>query len=342
MGGGGRLEGFVASLGLETEDVPKVVGTFVCCKYVTWGAGIVLGVRYKPLRRLLLPRWQSAIFQAAPLVKRQRSRLLQIWEGARRSPPPRSLPKPSVDVLSLRRFTASFEQRTIDAAASHTARTVVRKLKSPTPQRRRLSARVGDARRHVSKHWREASLAISSASAGAAAGARAMRSQAFAMSAGFRSRVVRSRAFAISAGFRNRAFAISNHLRSRASGKLLRFQRLVQRHRLHRQKQLAQLRASSAPMQWYGWASAKYWKYADKIEALAKKSWAGRFFSSRLGMRPQGLALGFAEGTILFKLSSPVVLPLQLWALVSFFKHQRLKTFLASAPASCDEGICCE
>jgi len=50
------------------------------------------------------------------------------------------------------------------------------------------------------------------------------------------------------------------------------------------------------------------------------------------------LALGFAEGTILFKFTSPLVLPLQLWLLVSFFKRQRLQAFLAAAPASCDDS----
>lgn len=120
--------------------------------------------------------------------------------------------------------------------------------------------------------------------------------------------------------------------------RLVRFQKLVQRQRHLRQKQIAFLRASPAPSKWYAWVSAKYWKYADKIEGLARKSSAGRFFSTTFGLKPQGLALGVAEGTILFKATSPVVLPLQLFLVVSFFKQQRLKTFLASAPASCDEG----
>jgi hypothetical protein len=125
----------------------------------------------------------------------------------------------------------------------------------------------------------------------------------------------------------------SGALRDTALRKLLRFQNLVQRHR---REKLAQLRASPAPGKFYAWVSAKYWKYVDKLEAVAQKSSAGRFCSKNLGLKPSGLALGFAEGTILFKFTSPLVLPLQLWMLVNFFKfrRKRLKSFLAAAPTS--------
>lgn len=169
--------------------------------------------------------------------------------------------------------------------------------------------------------------------------------------------------------------AISAGWRSRAGKKLLQYQQLALRQRLIRQKQFAQLRAMYSAMcagwrsrgsrkllrfhrllqhqrklhqqqrklrhakwySWYSWVSEKYWKYADKLEIFAKTSSVGRFCSTNFGVKPQGLALGFAEGTILFKCTSPVVLPLQLWLLVNFFKRQRLQTFLANAPASCEE-----
>jgi len=147
-----------------------------------------------------------------------------------------------------------------------------------------------------------------------------------------RQRQIRQKQFA---QLRAMYIAVCAGWRSRGFRKLLRFQQLLQRHRQLRQKQLTQLRASPAP-KWYAWISRQYWKYADKLEILAKTSSAGRLCSAKLGVKPQGLALGFAEGTILFKATSPVVLPLQLWLLVNFFKRQRLKSFLASAPASCE------
>jgi len=319
---GSRLEGFIQSLGLEAEDVPKVVGAFVCCKYATWGTGIVLGVRYQPLRRLLLGR--SAIGKAQPWAQRQRLRLLEVWDQARRTPTVRRLiltsshnaPAPRPPTNAATQAPSGVSSRgTLEATGKDIARASMRK--TATAQRRRFGAGVSDVKRRTSFHWREAMHSALSEGWRSSAGRKLLQCKQRA------GRKLRATYSAISARWRSRT---------------LRLQKLVQRQRLLRQKQLVQLRASPAPSKWYSWVSAKYWKYADKLEALARTSSAGRFFSTNFGLKPQGLALGFAEGTILFKFTSPLVLPLQLWLLVNFFKRQRLQTFLAAAPASCDDS----
>lgn len=285
--GGGRLEAFVGSLGLETEDVPKVVGTFVCCKYATWGVGIALGVRYQPLRRVLLSRNSMIVLKAQPWAQRQRLRFKEIIDSARR-----------VDTSS-----------TAKASSQSSSSSSI--------------ARAGN-------------LAKRAASTAAKAGSRSGHRQSQrGFGAGFTEAMYRASAF--STFWRNRAYDVSTRARASGLRKLLRFQKMVQQQRQMRRKQLAELRSSPAPSEWYAWISKKYWKIADKIEVTARTSTIGRFFSSTFGLKPQGLALGFAEGTILFKATSPVVLPLQLWFLVNFFKRQRLQTFLATAPAACEE-----
>lgn len=307
---GGRLEGFIKSLGLESEDVPKVIGAFVCCKYATWGTGIVLGVRYQPLRRLLLAR--SAFRKAQPWAQRQRLRLLEVWDQARKTPP-----------VVQRHALASGPG--YSSASAQQARTVsaTRAILSKSARSCRRSGAESDANRRMSFHWREAVRR---------AGRRLLQYRQLAQ----RQRQWRQKQMA---QLRATYSAVSARWRAGASVKLLRFQKLLQRQRHERQKQWHKLRASPAPNEWYAWVSEKYWKFSDKLEDLAKNSSAGRFCSTHFGVKPQGLALGFAEGTILFKATSPVVLPLQLWLLVSFFKRQRLKTFLAAgAPASCDDS----
>lgn len=191
-------------------------------------------------------------------------------------------------------------------------------------QRRRLGARASDAKRRIKFHMREAMRSAIDWHSGA--GQRWMQI----------ARRQKKRGQIQLAQLQARYIAFSARCRKHAARKLLRVQEQVQMQRQLRREQLTKLRASPAPSKWYAWISAKYWKYADKLEAFAQKSSAGRFFSTNFGLKPQGLALGFAEGTILFKFTSPVILPLQLWLLVNFFKQQRLKTFLASAPASCE------
>lgn len=313
---GSCLEGFVRSLGLETEDVPKVVGAFVCCKYLTWGAGIAVGVRYHPLRRLVLAR--SAIREAEPWAQRQRARLFEALERARRSPPlPRLTPAPSQRAHSLDSLPLS---RAPSTAVNATSETSVRVGGYGRP--RRYGAAPGDIKRRTFFHWREAMHHAITNGWYRRAGLKILRVKKLAQ----RHQKMRRKQFAqLQATYRD----ITAEWRKRATLKLLRFQKMVQRQRRHfRQKN-----------PWYAWVSVKYWKCSDKLTKLVKTSPAGQFFSTNLGLKPQGLALGFAEGTLLFKVCSPFVLPLQLWLLVNFFKRQRLQGFLAKAPASCDDGV---
>jgi hypothetical protein len=117
----------------------------------------------------------------------------------------------------------------------------------------------------------------------------------------------------------------------------LHYKQLAQQQR---QIRLAQVEA--AHRKWYTWASRKYWKYRgvleEKVERLASRSsiWT-RVFAS-IGVKPKGLATGCAEGTILFKLSSPVLLPLQLWIVTNYFKRQRSLGFYSLAPVTCEEA----
>lgn len=312
------VEGFVRSLGLEAEDVPKVVGTFVCCKYMTWGAGIALGVRYQPLRRILLAR--NSISKAQPWAQRQRVRLLEVWERARKTPS-------TVHIQNAppwRGASTLVETAKGFAGRSATAETLV----GPARLHRRCGARPSDIRPRF-YHWRDAMSRAISAGWRSRAGKKLLQYQQLAV----RQRLIRQKQFA---QLRATYSAMCAGWRSRGSRKLLRFHRLLQHQRkLHQQQR--KLRHAKW-YSWYSWVSEKYWMYADKLETFAKTSSLGRFFQRNFGVKPQGLALGFAEGTILFKCTSPVVLPLQLWLLVNFFKRQRLQTFLANAPASCQDA----
>lgn len=81
--------------------------------------------------------------------------------------------------------------------------------------------------------------------------------------------------------------------------------------------------AKSVRLTWYAWASAKYWQLSDKLADAAGSSWAGRFLSQRFSLDPKGLALGLAEGTILFKFTIPLHTPLMLLTVIHFFKQRR-------------------
>jgi len=77
------------------------------------------------------------------------------------------------------------------------------------------------------------------------------------------------------------------------------------------------------PISWYSWTSAKYWQLSDKLEASAGSNRAWSMLTKWLNLNSKGLALGLAEGTILFKFTVPVHMPLMLFTIVSFFRHRR-------------------
>jgi len=79
---GQRVEEFLGSFNLESEDVPKVLGFFVAAKYATLAAGIAIGLRYQPLRRVVLAR--SLVLRSSPWGQQQRSRVLEALETAKK------------------------------------------------------------------------------------------------------------------------------------------------------------------------------------------------------------------------------------------------------------------
>uniref|UniRef100_A0A7S2FB98 Uncharacterized protein n=1 Tax=Alexandrium andersonii TaxID=327968 RepID=A0A7S2FB98_9DINO len=197
---GQRLKGYIQSCGLEASDVPKVVASFVAAKYATWGAFVVLGVRYQPLRCLVRPRQQQQSWRLPPLI-------VAAWDHAKQ------------------RFGGPLRRSVGQRSAS----------KASPPARRR---------------WRESI---------------------------FRRNFVKAK------GAFDRAKSSS----------------------------------------WYGWVSDKYWYLSDKLAANASSShlWSG--VSSTLRVNPGNLALGFAEGTILYKLTFLLTAPPELWLIVKLFQKQR-------------------
>lgn len=73
---------------------------------------------------------------------------------------------------------------------------------------------------------------------------------------------------------------------------------------------------------WYSWTSAKYWQLSDKLQASADSNGVWSAVTKSLNLNSKGLALGLAEGTILFKFTVPIHMPLMLFSIVSFFRHR--------------------
>eukprot|EP00437_Effrenium_voratum_P068886 CAMPEP_0181491784 /NCGR_PEP_ID=MMETSP1110-20121109/50328_1 /TAXON_ID=174948 /ORGANISM="Symbiodinium sp., Strain CCMP421" /LENGTH=113 /DNA_ID=CAMNT_0023618963 /DNA_START=1 /DNA_END=342 /DNA_ORIENTATION=+ len=65
----------------------------------------------------------------------------------------------------------------------------------------------------------------------------------------------------------------------------------------------------------------KYWQLSDKLQASAGSSRVWGHLTRTLNLNPRGLALGLAEGTILFKFTVPIHMPLMLFAIVSLFRR---------------------
>mmetsp|Transcript_72624 Transcript_72624/g.143977 ORF Transcript_72624/g.143977 Transcript_72624/m.143977 type:complete len:259 (-) Transcript_72624:63-839(-) len=76
---------------------------------------------------------------------------------------------------------------------------------------------------------------------------------------------------------------------------------------------------------WYGWASEKYWYASDMLSSTAQKNRLWSMVAAALHMKPGSLALGLAEGTILFKLTFPLTGPLSLWLIVCFFRRHAVE-----------------
>jgi len=101
-----------------------------------------------------------------------------------------------------------------------------------------------------------------------------------------------------------------------------------QRNLLKAREAFSRAKSSS----WYGWASDKYWYLSDKLSAAAHRSRFWSAVSATLRVNPSNLALGFAEGTILYKFTFLLHAPLELWLIVKLFKQQRRVLAAAEGP----------
>lgn len=79
---GQRVEEFLGTFNLDSEDVPKVLGFFVAAKYATLAAGVAIGLRYQPLRRVVLAR--SLVLRSSPWGQQQRAHVLEALEVAKK------------------------------------------------------------------------------------------------------------------------------------------------------------------------------------------------------------------------------------------------------------------
>lgn len=75
---GQRVEDLFHYLKLNPDDIPQAVGLFVAAKYATLGAGIAVGLRYQPFRRLALGR--SLVLKSSPWAQEQRTRVIEAFD----------------------------------------------------------------------------------------------------------------------------------------------------------------------------------------------------------------------------------------------------------------------
>lgn len=78
---GQRFQNFLEAQGLAAEDIPKVAGAVVAAKYGCLVAGVVVGVRYRPLRRLVLAR--GLVAPRGFLPQQRAAWLREAWEHAK-------------------------------------------------------------------------------------------------------------------------------------------------------------------------------------------------------------------------------------------------------------------
>lgn len=225
-----RLEDFLRNRGLEAEDVPKVVGACVAAKYATLVAGVAIGVRYQPVRQLVL------------------SRSLALRSVAMPSAPP---------------VWGHGSQGAMRARVGEVVEAAKRRARLPVDKFFDAEARWLTARRR----WRGA----------------------------------------------------------RSAG-----QALLQQKRLAKMRDIHE-KAALARRTWHAWASAKYWRLADRLQSLVLRSRPALALSARFGLQPANLALGVAEGALLSKMALPLTLPLTLLLALRTLAHRR-------APALADSG----
>lgn len=80
---GQYVEDILLSLDLSPDDIPKALGLFMVAKGGALATGLVVGLRYQPLRRFVLSK--SLVAKNNPWVQQQRVRFLQTLDKARRA-----------------------------------------------------------------------------------------------------------------------------------------------------------------------------------------------------------------------------------------------------------------
>lgn len=79
---GRYVEDLLLSLNLTPEDIPKAMGLFMVAKGAALATGMAVGLRYQPLRRLVLAK--RLVVQSSPWVQQQRLRVLETFDRAKR------------------------------------------------------------------------------------------------------------------------------------------------------------------------------------------------------------------------------------------------------------------
>lgn len=301
---GQTLKKFVESSGVAAHDVPKVLGTFAAVKYSTLTASIVLGVRCQPLRRLLLARSQA-------------------------------LPTRSVTALHQPKAWAHLQRQ-----KHQPRRAATRFAHSMAPGG--LAPRLG----RLPVPFVEKQLQVNSRSGLDAARSRYGRARlgraiAAARSLRSRSRVRFGQAFDAAKLRYTSARAQYRDVKGRwriACRRILGRRRVQLAQLYERLQQRAVQHRRNTRLTWHTWASKKYWKLSDDMEKVASSSSVCRLLTSTFKIDPKRLAIGFAEGTLLYKSTAWIHVPLQLWFIVQLYRHRPGKAILLDEGAAPGSG----
>eukprot|EP00440_Ansanella_granifera_P049292 gb/GFBE01053406.1/.p1 GENE.gb/GFBE01053406.1/~~gb/GFBE01053406.1/.p1 ORF type:complete len:352 (+),score=56.53 gb/GFBE01053406.1/:1-1056(+) len=301
---GQRLTGYLQSCGLEAEDVPKVAGIFLGAKYCAWGTSIALAIRFQPLRRLFLSRREALFGQglaaSLPFSQRKRLWLVEALDTAKRR---------SGDNSASRALKASRAQQAFGSARQASSGSGGDNLSQAFTTRARRKLTAAAARSAVaSSVQRLRLLLVSRLRKGIAAGIDGAKAR----------------------------YQAANYSWKLAGWQLLRTQ---ERQRLGvALPKPGRGQSGGATTTWYSWSSSKYWQLSDKLEAAAGSSWYWSALTKSLNLNPKGMALGLAEGTILFKFTVPLHMPLMLFTIVQVFRQRHWAAAETSPPPVVEEN----
>lgn len=78
----GYVEDLLLSFNLGPEDIPKALGLLMFAKGTALATGLAVGLRYQPLRRLVLAK--RLVVQSSPWMQQQRLRMIEALDKAKR------------------------------------------------------------------------------------------------------------------------------------------------------------------------------------------------------------------------------------------------------------------